>query len=123
MSRTNDSLFHKEFRDMMNGRKSMSISFDISKLPLPKIPTMSIGVPKKRVALVRGIKEPFFDRLNGEEVQLVGRTTLKKRQVLSDGSFRKNPDGSFFVIDVPVKHGSVAIVSSRSIGLKRIVDG
>jgi hypothetical protein len=119
MSRTNDSLFHKEFRDMMNGRRSISKNFNLVDLPLPELTTMINGFPKLHMALVKNIKEPFFDRLNNQEVQLVGRTTLQKRQVLSDGTFRKNAQGKFEYTQIPVPHGHVAILTSLSIGLKR----
>lgn len=121
MSGTHDSVFHKEFRDMMNGRKSISQNFNLVDLPLPNLDTMINGIPKGQMALVKGIKEPFFDRLNNTEVQLVGRTTLKKRQVLSDGGFRKNKDGNYEYTQIPVPHGHVAILSKLSIGLKRKV--
>lgn len=123
MSRTNDSLFHKEFRDMMNGRRSLAVNFDIRKLPLPELNTIGKGAPKRKMALVRGVKEQFFERLNKSEVQLVGRTTLRKRQVLPDGTFRKDKEGNYEFKDVPVSHGCVAVLSSISIGLKRTVDG
>jgi hypothetical protein len=119
----NDNLFAKEFRDMMNGRRSMTQSFNLVDLPLPELETMINGVPKGQMALLKGIKEPFFDRLSNEEVQLVGRTTLQKRQVLSDGSFRTNKEGKYEYTQVPVSHGCVAILSRTSIGLKRTVDG
>lgn len=125
MSRTNDSLFHKEFKDMMNGRRSMVQNFNLVDLPLPEQTTMINGSPKLHMAVVKGITEPFFDRLNKQEVQLVGRTTLKKRQVLSDGTFRKNAQGNFEYTQIPVPHGHVAILSPLSIGLKRkiMIDG
>jgi hypothetical protein len=119
----NDSLFAREFRDMMNGRRSMSQSFNLVDLPLPELDTMINGVPKGQMALIKGLKEPFFDRLNNEEVQLVGRTTLQKRQVLSDGSFRTNDEGKYEYTQVPVSHGCVAILSKTSIGLKRMHNG
>lgn len=122
MAVTNDSLFYKEFRDMMNGRRSLSQGFKLVDLPLPELDTMINGVPKGQMALIRGIKEPFFERLNGEEVQLVGRTQLKKRQVLSDGTFRRDANGNYVCTHITVPHECVAILSKRSIGLKRYVE-
>jgi hypothetical protein len=120
---TNDAVFAKEFRDMMNGRRSMAHSFKIMDLPLPRLDTMINGIPKGRIALVKGVTEMFFDRLNEQEVQLVGRTTLKKRQVLSDGSFRRDSSGNYVYDQIPVSHDCVAVVSKISIGLRRFVDG
>lgn len=120
--RTNDQVFIKEFKDMMNTRKRMVTNFNVAALPLPSFASMSTGMPKKKKAVVRKIKEPFFERLNNEEVFLIGRTSLKKRQVLSDGSFRKDDKGRDVTIPVPVPRGSVAILSSKSIGLRRKTD-
>lgn len=118
---TNDDLFFREFKDMMNGRKSLSRTLNLVDLPLPSIKSMTAGVPKLHMALVKGVKEPFFDRLNTKEVQLIGRTQLKKRQVMSDGNFQRDKDGKYMYIQVPVPHGSVAILSTLSIGLRRYV--
>lgn len=106
---------------MMNTRRGIT-TFNYVDIPLPELKTMLNGTPKGYMATVKGIKEPFFERLNGEEVQLVGRTTLKKRQVLSDGSFRKDSKENFVYTQIPVKHDCVAILSRRSVGLKRFVE-
>lgn len=119
--KTIDNVFYRDFRDMMNTRRGIT-TFNYVDIPLPELKTMLNGTPKGYMATVKGIKEPFFERLNGEEVQLVGRTTLKKRQVLSDGSFRKDSKENFVYTQIPVKHDCVAILSRRSVGLKRFVE-
>lgn len=115
--KTNDSIFAREFKSMMDGRRSLTSGFKLSDLPLPVMDTMLQGVPKGRMALVRGIKELFFDRLNNQEVQLIGRTTLQKRQVLSDGSFRRDNNGQFVYDQISVSRNCIAILSSISIGI------
>lgn len=122
MVRTHDSNFFQEFKHMMNGRRSLSQNFNLVDLPLPQLDTMINGIPKGHMALIRNIKEPFFERINNEEVQLVGRTTLQKRQVLSNGTFRMNKDGKYEYTQIPVPHTHVAILSKTSIGLKRFVE-
>lgn len=121
--KTNDSIFAREFKAMMDGRRSLTSGFKLSVLPLPVIDTMLQGVPKGRMALIRGIKELFFDRLNNQDVQLVGRTSLQKRQVLSDGTFRLDNNGQFVYDQIPVSHNCIAILSPISIGIRRFVDG
>lgn len=120
--KTADQVFAKEFKDMMNGRRSITGYFNITDIPVPSIPSLLTNLGKGEVCLVKGIKEPFFDKLNNSEVQLVTTPTLMKRQVLSDGSFRVDRNGDYVLIQVPVKQGFVPIHSNKSIGLKnRIV--
>lgn len=119
---TNDALFYKEFKEMMAGRRAISGVFNIRSLPLPPSQQLVLSRPKKQVALIRGIKEPFFERLNKEEVQLLGRVSLKKRQVMSDGNFRKDSEGNYVYTQIAVPRDSVAIISAKSIGLRRFIE-
>lgn len=116
-----DSVFSSEFREMMNGRRALIPAWRLVDLPLPTLPTMHLDYSNK-LAKVNGLREQFFERLNGTEVKLVGRTSLQKRQVLSDGSFRRDDKGNFMYIQVPVKQGFVAVVSPISIGLRRFIE-
>lgn len=122
MARSNESIFASEFKAMMNGRKSLQRNFNLVDLPLPALKTMSTGSPKGHMAVLKNIKEPFFERLNQVEVQLVGRTSLVKRQVLSDGTFRKNKEGHYEVTHITVPHTHVAVLAPISIGLTRFVE-
>ncbi len=120
-----DNVFAKEFKDMMNGRRSITGSFNLVDLPVPKLPNLITNFGKGDVCLVKGIKEPFFDKLNDLQVQLVTNSILMKRQVLSDGSFRLDNNGEYVYTQVPIKQGFVAIHSNKSIGLRRkiVVNG
>lgn len=122
MSITSNNLFYKEFRDMMNQRRALGKSIALSKFEVPNMDGVIVGSPKGVIALVKGIKEPFFDRLNGKEVQLMPKGTLYKRKVLSDGTFRLDAEGKEIKEAVPLKRGSVAILSDVSIGLKRKIE-
>ncbi|MBT9146013.1 MAG: hypothetical protein DDT42_01892 [candidate division WS2 bacterium] len=111
-----DNVFQKEFRAMMEARRGrFGDSVSYINLPLPT-ETASGGLS---VVKVKGVVEPFFDRLNGLEVCLTGRMALKKRQALSDGTFRLDADGGFVYHHIAVKQDCVAVVSPVSIGLKR----
>lgn len=116
-----DSIFNREFRDMMNGRKSLNKAFNLVELPIPELTTMRVGPLTRALVLIKGVKEPFFDRLNNLEVELIPRTTLQKRKVMSDGKFRKDNEGKFVCIQVPVPMNCVAILTNKSIGLKNFV--
>lgn len=122
-----DRVFVREFRDMMNVRRSIVLSmehgFSLSDIPVPVLNCSHMGVPKRPLALVKGVKEKFFERLNGREVYLVGKTMLKKRQVLSDGTFRRDSNGNFVYMHVPVNKDCVAVLSDLSIGLRGYVNG
>lgn len=122
MMLTNEDLFIREFRKMMRERSAVYGAFHNLNFPLPDLPTL-YPVPKYTMVLVKGVKEPFFDRLNGEEVFLLRRGSLKKRQVLSDGTFRVNEKGDYVYDTITVPQDSAPILSKRSIGLRRIVNG
>lgn len=117
MHLSSDEIFIKQFKNMMNIRSSLFPPFKLSDLPLGD--DMFSGTPKRSLAIIRGIDEPFFSRLNNWTVELVGRSTLSKRLALSDGSFRKDDKGNYVVTPVPVPNISVAVISSLSIGLLR----
>lgn len=122
MSITSNNLFYKEFKYMMNQRKASGRSIELSRFEVPEMEGVITGKPRGVIALVKGIKEPFFDRLNGREVQLMPKGTLYKRKVLSDGSFRLDDKGKEVKDVVSIKRGCVAILSDVSIGLKRTIE-
>lgn len=131
MSQTYDNIFNREFKEMMNSRKAVVTGFALGSVPLPDFTSLPssgsnrskiyLGAKTRKIALVRGVTEPFFERLTNTEVELVGRTKLMKRQVLSDGSFRKDKDDKYVVDEITVPHTSVAILSPISIGLKNTI--
>lgn len=120
MSNTMDNIFSREFKEMMNTRKGMAKGLNIQNIPIPPYTSqaMSKGLPKYKSAKVKKIAEPYFDRLNNTEAFILSRMQLKKRQVLSNGTFRKDKEGKYVTDDVSVPNGSVAILSPISIGLK-----
>lgn len=121
MADTSDALFIREFREMMNGRRALVPSLPLVSIPLPSISGVIVGEPRGKMVWIKKVQEPFFNRLNNTQAQLVGRTTLRKRQVLSDGTFRKDDQDNYVVTQIPVPHTDVAIFSPLSIGLKRVI--
>ncbi len=125
-----ESQFVQDFKAMQFQRKSKIgrggvYSFNFANIPLPQFPKdlfITDGVPKKPLAYIKGIKEPYFDALNTTNVYLVGRASLTKKIPLSDGTFRKDKDGKLMYKEITVKQDTVAIMSNKSIGLKNIIE-
>jgi hypothetical protein len=87
-------------------------------LPIPEIPGMISGNIKTAIAIVKGVKEPYFSSLNGQEVLIAGKTSLTKRRVDSSGQFIKDNAGNIVKTQVPVPRDCVAIVSRENIKLR-----
>lgn len=109
---------------MMNQRKVRvqgNEAFSFFNIPVPFIRTMKQPSSLEE-GLIKGITEPYFDKLNNTEVQLVGKVALKKRKAASDGSFLVDTKGNVLKEDIHVPKGSVAVLSPIPIGLKRFVE-
>lgn len=119
--RTMDECFVRDFKEMMAARRSVCQGANIPGLPVPKFDKAVAGELKGHMFLIRGIKEEYFDKLNGEEVQQVAKGNLTKRIAGSDGKFLLDKKGQPRTQDVTVPSGSIVILSSRSIGLKNWV--
>jgi hypothetical protein len=113
-----EEVFAKEFRTMMSARRTLVKGFNLLSVPVPSISTWRTEKLTHTLATVLGVSEPYFSALNNQEVQLVGRVALQKRQVLSDGSFRKTPNGDYVSSQIVVPHDDVAVFSTLSIGLR-----
>lgn len=121
MGKSIDDIFEREFKTMVTDRLREKGGAPITTIPVP--PELDMGSKRLRKrGYVRRIEEPFFERLNKTQVELYGRGKLEKRQVLSDGTFRKDKEGNYVTDNYPVPQGSVAIISTCSIGLKRFVE-
>ena len=113
-----DILFKREFTSMMAARKAEAGVVNIEKIPIPPIPTISKGKPTNKLGTIRGVEEEYFEKLNNSTIELLPRMELQKRQVLADGSFRKDKEGNYVTDHIPVPQGSLAILSDISIGMK-----
>lgn len=116
---SNDAIFEKEFREMMYGRRARVGDFKLSSLPLPPMESSIGGHLSGKTAIIKGVKEPYFERLNKQEVTVLFRKSIPKRQVLPDGEFRRDDKGKYVCKEVAIKKTSVLIVSTVSIGLTR----
>ncbi len=122
--RTVDECFARDFKLMMAYARSKSNGLNLSSIPVPEFEGVSKGELKGHMFLVKGVQETYFEKLNGEEVQLIPKTNLKKRIAGSNGAFLVDKKGNEQTEDVTVPAGSVVILSSRSIKLKNwVLDG
>lgn len=122
MSSSIESNFKREFNQMMKQRHALTLRYNTPPFSLHSLPAPKVSLPKSTVCLIKGIKERFFERLNNTEVQLIAKTVLPKRQVLSDGTFRRDAQGKYVTESVRVPSGGVAVLSGVSIGLRRFVE-
>lgn len=122
---TLDQEFAKEFKAMMYDRKSITGFYNIFDISIPTIPSLLTNLGKGEVCLVKDLNEPFFEKLNNTEVQLVTTPVLMERQVLSNGSFWVDKNGDYKYKKVNLENGFIAVHSSKPIGLTRkvIVNG
>ena len=76
-----ESVFAKEFSNMMNDRKSVNTGFSIKDIPCPNLGLITADdyVAGGKLAFVKGIDEPFFSDLNNTNVEVVKGTSFKKR--------------------------------------------
>lgn len=108
--------FVKEFINMAENRRAVTRNFEISTLLLPNLggKLNSKGEYKKVV----GIEEPFFELLNGEIVEVLSDKEMQKREVLPNGKFLMNEDGTESSYTVEVPTGAVIIKTTKNIKLR-----
>lgn len=119
-----NEVFYKEFTEMMNTRRASmgnNPKFQLVELPIPEMKGVLTGNIGASLCLIKGIHEPFFESLNNEEVLLVGKTSLTKRQPSPEGGFRKDENGRIITLQIPVPHDCVAILSTKNIKMRRFL--
>ena len=107
---TLDEIFKREFNQTRSYLKSGISIYDLVLQPTT--------LPKQDFYNVKGIDDKYYGRLNDYNVSPLPRGyELKRRQLNSNGEFRVRKDGSFFIVNVSVPRGSVAVLSHLAIGL------
>lgn len=109
-----DEIFYKEFQESMRCRRA-SYKFNLQYLPLPA--EFMGAVPKRNMVLARGIQDEKYSVLNYDKtsrtlLSLVGNTKLRKNVYLSDGSIRRDKDGTPRTCEVTVPRNSEGVISS-----------
>lgn len=123
-----ESVFAKEFSNMMNDRKSVNTGFSIKDIPCPNLGLITADdyVAGGKLAFVKGIDEPFFSDLNNTNVEVVKGRSFKKRLSYFDENgktqFRKEKDGQGMTTEITVEKGFVAVYSSINIHLPNKVE-
>lgn len=115
--------FVKEFINMAENRRAVTRNFEISTLLLPNLGGKLN--PQGEYKKVVGIEEPFFELLNGEIVEVLSDKEMQKREVLPNGKFLMNEDGTESSYTVEVPTGAVIIKTTKNIKLRNhiIKDG
>ena len=97
---------------------------DIFKHILPNGANILTNKEKLDYCLIKGVTEPYFDKLNRTVVTLQPRIQYHKRVTGTDGTFIKNVDGEDLQRDVDIPVGSRVVLSHISIQLPNfIMDG
>ncbi len=123
-----ESVFAREFTNMMNERRAMNTGFAITDIPCPDLNLITAKnyVAGGKLALVKGIEEPFFSELNDSEVEVIKGRNFQKRLAYFDEDgktqFRKEKDGNNMTTDISVDAGFVAVYSSVNIHLPNRID-
>ena len=111
-----DSIFYREFKQMLSQRKAISGVLNIYQLPLPTdVLDNRISMHKK--VYIRGIKDEYYSKLNNTEAYLLTRPNLRRRKFDYKGQFIKDANGKFVCEDVTLPNKCVAVVSDIKIGV------
>lgn len=113
-------LYAKEFSKMTEERRAMTDDFTVQTLLIPDL-WESID-PMKNYKLVKGIEEPFFERLNGNIVEVLEDRFVHKRLVLPTGEFFINQDGEMETEEIHVPSNSVVIRTTVNINLRNRIE-
>lgn len=123
-----ESVFAKEFNEMMNQRRAENSGFSIKDIPCPDLGLIGADdyVVGGKLAYVQGISEPFFESLNSNTVEIVKGRTFNKRMSFKDTDgtvkFRNAKNGENMTSEVYVDTGFVAVYSSVNIHLPNRVE-
>lgn len=109
---TLDTLFNREFKELMNALAYQCTQPSLEKFPVP-FEFSQVGT---NAIYVQDISEPYYDKLNGSYC-LLNKDELKRRKYDYLGEFMQNEDGSLIYEDVKVPQGSVAIISQTNIAI------
>lgn len=109
-----DEIFYKEFQESMRFRKANSI-MNLRDVPTPE--NFGGTIPIRNMAIARGITDEKYSALNYDKtnktlLSLVGNTKLRKTVYLSDGTPRREADGTIRTTDVIVPRECEGVISN-----------
>lgn len=111
-----DSIFYREFKQMLSQRKAISGVLNIYQLPLPTA-VLNNRISTHKKVYIRGIKDEYYSKLNNTEAYLLTRPNLRRRKFDYKGQFIKDANGKFVFEDVTLPNKCVAVVSDIKIGV------
>jgi len=119
-----NKIFKRDFENMMYKKQYMTINsrrgypFTLQEVPIP----IKIGKSLEEVeneVYIRGLTEPYFDKLNETEAVILDDSEFKKYFYNEDGSlYRSKIDGKLKYDIIKLKPGFVGIKSPVNIELK-----
>lgn len=110
-----DEIFYKEFIAMMAQRKGESGVLNLEDIPLPD--GLNFFVEHREKAIVSGINDQYYGKLNNEVTLLWGTKALNRRKFDNKGTFLTDKDGKYILEPVPCPQECSAIISDRTIGV------
>lgn len=110
-----DTMWCREFVQMMNQRKAQNPDFNINEIPLPEGVCMEPEAFDK--VLIRGISEEYYSKLNNTEARIWNGGALYRRKYDYKGEYIRNKDGNYETTHVPVPNDCIAVMSDVKIGV------
>ena len=112
-----DSIFIKEFRKTCQQRAAETGALNINDIPVPDVLTTQIIPQFRRMGkvIINGIKEQYYEGLNGKIAYLWVKPNLKRRQFDRFGKFKQTENGKYIYDAVALPQHCAAIISDISI--------
>lgn len=112
-----DSIFIKEFRKTCQQRAAETGALNINDIPVPDALTTQIIPQFRRMGkvIINGIKEQYYEGLNGKISYLWVKPNLKRRQFDRFGKFKQTENGKYIYDAVALPQHCAAIISDISI--------
>lgn len=111
---TVNQLFVKDFKKMMTIRASSGLNVNLQMLSNGQEYRVN-----KNMGYIKGIKEPFYERLNKSKCTIIYKTKVGKPQVKADGTYRLDEEGKEVVDHIPVPREAVLICTTVNIMLRK----
>lgn len=112
---TIDQLFKREFKEMVRYRNMYAQKIKLQDIPLLD---KEIKYDMKKLVYIKNIEVDYYNKLNNTYGFIVNKREMGKRQVLSDGSFRKDKNGNYIYDIIKVPQESIIVASTVNIKLK-----
>ena len=113
--KTNDEIFAKEFKEMMQYRRGICDNKNLYDIPLPNGSENYFRKENHEMCIIRGIEDEYYSKLNNTEAIIWSKGQLRSRLFDYKGEFQKDKEGNIKKEDVTLPHGCIAIFSDVNI--------